>query len=53
MIQAIRNFLFVRRHMKACRDLQRLVNERCNSFEIESYRRHRKAALRFYRREAN
>lgn len=46
MIQAIRNFLFVRRHMKACRELQRLVDERRRSFKTEDYRRRREAALK-------
>jgi hypothetical protein len=33
VFRMIRNFLFLRRHMKACRELQRITDERRNSFE--------------------
>jgi hypothetical protein len=42
----IRNWLFMRRHMAACRKLQRLVEERRNSFEVQDFRRRRQAALK-------
>lgn len=45
----LREWLFHRRHMKACRELQRDVEQRRQSFEIEQYRRRRAAALKVTR----
>jgi hypothetical protein len=43
---SLRNFLFMRRHKRACKRLQRIVEAQRLSFEAEQYRRHRKAALK-------
>jgi hypothetical protein len=45
----LRNWLFMRRHLKACRELQRITNERANSYETRRYRERRAAALKAYR----
>jgi hypothetical protein len=42
----IRNLLFLYRHKKACRRLNRIVERERNSYRCEQYRRHRKAALK-------
>lgn len=42
----IRNWLFLFRHMRACRKLQRLTEERRNSFETRDYVKRRAAALK-------
>jgi hypothetical protein len=47
----LRSFFFMRRHRKACRELQRLVEQRRQSFAIEQYRRRRAAALKHTRAE--
>jgi hypothetical protein len=45
-MNALRNFLFVRKHMKACRKLQQIVEQRRNSYEVQDYRKRRQAALK-------
>jgi hypothetical protein len=45
----IRNWLFMRRHLKACRKLQQIVEQQRQSFECEQYRRRRQAALKVTR----
>jgi hypothetical protein len=45
----IREWLFLYRHRKACRKLQRLTEQRRNSFEIQDYRKRREAMLRVTR----
>lgn len=42
----LREWIFRRRHLKACRDLQRHVEANANSFEVIDYRKRRDAALR-------
>lgn len=42
----IRNFLFLYRHKRACRELQRITEARRQSFEAEQFRRRRAAALK-------
>lgn len=42
----LRTVLFLYRHKKACRQLQRLTEQRRQSFETEQYRRRRAAALK-------
>jgi hypothetical protein len=46
MIQRIRSYLFMRRHMRACRELQRITEERRQSYEVQRYRDKRAAALK-------
>lgn len=46
MIRAVRNLIFLRRHHAACRKLQRMVEQRRQSFETEQFRRRRAAALK-------
>lgn len=46
----LRNKLFVRRHMRACRKLQRIVEQTANSYECRRYRERRAAALKHSRR---
>lgn len=43
---SLRNLLFLIRHKKACRRLQRIVERERNSFACEDYRRRRAAALK-------
>ena len=45
----LRSFFFMRRHMRACRELQRLVDERAASYETRRYRERRAAALKHTR----
>ena len=45
----LRSFFFMRRHLRACRELQRLVEKNKRSFETEQYRRRRAAALKHTR----
>jgi len=45
----IREWIFLYRHRRACRKLQRLTEERRNSFEIIDYRKRREAMLRVTR----
>ena len=45
----IRNLLFLYRHKRACKRLQRLTEERRNSFAIQDYRKRRAAALQGWR----
>ena len=47
----LRSFFFMRRHKRACRELQRLVDARRQSFDCEQYRRRRAAALKCRRAE--
>jgi len=42
----LRSLIFMHRHLKACRRLQKLVEENKRSFETEQYRRRRAAALK-------
>jgi hypothetical protein len=42
----IRNLLFLYRHRRACRRLQRDVEARANSYETRRYRERRAAALK-------
>jgi hypothetical protein len=42
----IREWLFMFRHKRACKRLQRIVEAQRLSFEAEQYRRHREAALK-------
>lgn len=46
MIRAFRNFLFLRRHHAACRKLQRIVEQRRQSFETQDFAKRRAAALK-------
>jgi hypothetical protein len=46
---SLRNIVFMFRHKRACRRLQRIVEERRQSFEAEQYRRRRAAALKHTR----
>jgi hypothetical protein len=48
----IRNWLFLIRHKRACRDLARITERARNSFEREQFRRRRAAALKATRGEA-
>jgi hypothetical protein len=45
----LRNLLFMYRHKKACRKLQRLTEANRNSFACEQYRRRRSAMLKVTR----
>lgn len=45
MIRRLRSFFFMRRHLRACRDLQRMVDHNRNSPACRDYRRHRAAML--------
>ena len=46
MTSWLRELRFKHRHMKACRKLARMTEERASSFEIQDYRRRRLAALK-------
>ena len=48
-MKRLREYLFLRRHMRACRELQRITDARRNSFEVQDYRRRREAALKHTR----
>ena len=43
---SLREIMFLYRHKKACRKLQRLTDQRRNSYEIIDYRKRREAALK-------
>ena len=42
----LRNILFMVRHKRACRQLQRMVDRNRSSFEIQDFTRRREAALK-------
>jgi hypothetical protein len=46
MIHRLRTWLFLRRHLRACKRLQRIVERERASFRCEDYRRRRAAALK-------
>ena len=46
---SLREFLFLHRHKKACRKLQRLVEKERNSFRCQDFRKRREAALKHSR----
>ncbi len=45
-----RELLFMQRHMRACRELQRITEERANSYETRRFRERRAAALKHTRK---
>jgi hypothetical protein len=45
----LRSIIFIWKHKRACRKLQRDVERRKQSFECEQYRRRRAAALKHSR----
>lgn len=49
MIERFRSFMFMRRHLKACRALARSGEERRKSFEVQQFNRRRAAALKHTR----
>lgn len=46
---SIRSWFFMRRHMKACRRLQRITEERCKSFAVQDFAKRRAAMLKVTR----
>jgi hypothetical protein len=42
----IRELLFLYRHKRACRKLQRMVSQNASSFRVQDYRKRREAALK-------
>jgi hypothetical protein len=42
----LREYLFISRHLRACRELQRITEARANSYETRRYRERRAAALK-------
>jgi hypothetical protein len=49
MIQRIRTWFFLRRHLRACQKLQALVDRQASSYETRRYREKRAAALKHTR----
>lgn len=45
-MKRLREYIFLRRHMRACRELQRIVEQQRNSYETRRYRERRAAALK-------
>jgi hypothetical protein len=51
-MKALRNWLFLRRHFRACRKLQRIVEANRRSFELQDHVKRRNAMLKHTRRLA-